>query len=106
MTNIQGTTTSKRCLCIPVDDSGLFLGEKGVYLSATAIEMANPKFGDSHCIKASVDRAIYDAMSDEERKARPILGGMHELERRESQLGADSVSTIDPFAPGSTGPGW
>lgn len=29
VTNIKGKTTTKRCLCIPIDGSGLFLGEKG-----------------------------------------------------------------------------
>lgn len=42
ITNFKGRTETKRCLVIPVDDSGLYVGEKGVYLNLTAIEMENP----------------------------------------------------------------
>ena len=28
VTNIKGKTATKRCLVIPIDDSGVFLGEK------------------------------------------------------------------------------
>lgn len=41
VTNLKGKTATKRCLIIPVDDAGLFIGEKGVYLNLTAIEMQN-----------------------------------------------------------------
>jgi len=80
MMNLKGKTATKRCLCIPVDDAGLFVGEKGVYLNLTAVEMQEPKFGDTHFVKVNLDRAAYDALSEEERKAIPILGGLHELE--------------------------
>ncbi len=42
VTNIKGKTATKKCLCIPIEGSGLFLGEKGCYLNMTAIEMQNP----------------------------------------------------------------
>ena len=29
ITNFKGRTETKRCLVIPVDDSGLYVGEKG-----------------------------------------------------------------------------
>ena len=79
VTNLQGKTATKRCLCIPIDDSGLFLGEKGCYLNMVALEMREPKYGDTHCVKVSVDKSVADAMTDDERKAIPILGGLHEL---------------------------
>ena len=79
VTNIKGKTMTKRCLCIPVEDSGLFLGQKGCYLNMTAIEMQNPRYQDTHCIKVSYDKEVYAQMTEEERKAQPIIGGMHEL---------------------------
>ena len=56
ITNFKGRTETKRCLVIPVDDSGLYVGEKGVYLNLTAIEMENPQFKETHCIKQSLVR--------------------------------------------------
>lgn len=89
VTNIKGKTATKRCLCVPIDDSGLFLGEKGCYLSMTAIEMQNPQYGETHCIKVSYDKEVYERMSDEERSALPIIGGLHPLARR-SEVNAEN----------------
>lgn len=80
--NLKGKTATKRCLVIPVDDSGLFVGEKGVYLNMTAVEMREPRYGDTHCVKINLDRDAYNALSEEERRNIPILGGMHELEQQ------------------------
>ncbi len=79
LVNLKGRTATKRCLVIPLDDSGLFEGEKGVYLNMTAIEMSEPSYGDTHFIKVNLDREAYEALTEEERRAIPILGGMHEL---------------------------
>lgn len=80
--NLKGKTATKRCLVIPVDDSGLFVGEKGVYLNMTAVEMREPRYGNTHCVKINLDRDAYNALSEEERRNIPILGGMHELEQQ------------------------
>lgn len=82
VTNIKGKTATKRCLCIPVDGSGLFLGQKGCYLNMAAIEMQHPNYGDTHCLKVQHDREVYEQMSEEARRAQPILGGLHPIERR------------------------
>lgn len=80
ITNFKGRTETKRCLVIPVDDSGLYVGEKGVYL--TAIEMENPQYKETHCIKQSLDKEIYEALSEEQRQALPIIGGMKPLAKK------------------------
>ena len=76
VTNLKGKTATKRCLIIPVDESGLFVGEKGVYLNMTAIEMENPKFSETHCVKVSLDKEKFEALTEEQRRALPIIGGM------------------------------
>ncbi len=86
VSNLKGNTATKRCLIIPVDDAGLFVGEKGVYLNLTAIEMQNPKYSETHCIKVSLDKERYDAMSEEEKQAQPIIGGMKQLERKQTEM--------------------
>ena len=78
ITNFKGRTETKRCLVIPVDDSGLYVGEKGVYLNLTAIEMENPQYKETHCIKQSLDKEIYE----EQRQALPIIGGMRPLVKK------------------------
>lgn len=93
VTNLKGKTATKRCLIIPVDDAGLFIGEKGVYLNLTAIEMREPKYQDTHCVKVSLDKERYDAMSEEEINAQPIIGGMRQLERQTVEMPV--TSTLD-----------
>lgn len=107
ITNFKGRTATKRCLVIPVDDSGLYVGEKGVYLNLTAIQMENPKFSETHCLKQSLDKEVYEAMTEEQKQALPIIGGMKPLEKKPSPQmnvnstfdGAQSVENEDdlPF---------
>lgn len=77
--NLKGKKATKQCVVIPVEDSGLFVGEKGVYLNMTAIEYREQKYRDSHFIKMSIEREVYDAMSEEEQRAIPIVGGLHPI---------------------------
>lgn len=100
VTNIKGKTTTKQCLCIPIDESGLFLGEKGCYLNMTAIEMQNPQYSDTHCIKVSHDREVYERMTDEERAAQPIIGGLHVLAKK-PQTAVDLTANNNPYMVGA-----
>lgn len=100
VTNLKGKNTSKRCLIIPVDDAGLYVGEKGVYLNMTAIEMREARYGDTHCIKQSLDKAVYENLTDEQRNAIPILGGMHALEAQNRSMAVNDTITTDSFEKG------
>lgn len=93
--NITGRTATKRCLCIPLDDCDLFLGEKGLYLDLTAIELKEPKFKDTHCVKVSLAKERYDALSDDEKKALPIVGGMAQLEIKQKEMPITTNCTLD-----------
>lgn len=86
VTNLKGKTETKRCLVIPVDDARLYVGQKGCYLNMTAIEMQNSQYGDTHCIKQNLDREVYEAMTEEERNAMPIIGSMRPLEKSQAVL--------------------
>ena len=99
VTNIQGKTMVKKCLCIPIEGSGLFLGEKGCYLSMTAIEMQAPRFEDTHCVKVSYDKEDYDRMTPEQRQALPIIGGLRPMARQSTPVQAMPATEVDdlPF---------
>lgn len=84
--DLQGRTETKRCVIIPVDDdNGIYVGEKGCYLNLTAIEMQTPRYSDTHFLKVSHDREVYERMSEEERIKQPIVGGLHELRKKQLQ---------------------
>ena len=99
MMNLKGKTATKRCLVIPVDDAGVFVGEKGVYLNLVANEMQEPKYGDTHFVKVSLDKDAYNALSEEERKNIPILGGMRELQQQARAMqvtqAVDAAAAVD-----------
>jgi hypothetical protein len=98
--NLQGKVT-KRCLIIPVDDcDSIFLGEKGCYLNMTAIEMENPQFNDSHCIKGDLPKEKRETLTDEQKRALPIIGGMKPLNPKpQPTMQVTGTLGQDAFAP-------
>lgn len=100
MRNLQGKSATKKCIIIPVDDcDGMFLGEKGCYLNMTAIEMQNPQYSDTHCIKPDIPKEQREAMTEEQRNAIPIIGGLHAIERQPQQMAVNTTIGADAFAP-------
>lgn len=85
-TKLKGKTTTKKCLIIPIEETNLFVGEKGIYLNLSAIELKERKYEETHFLRQSVDKEIYNQMSEEERKAVPIVGGMKTLEKSIKQM--------------------
>jgi len=59
---------------IPYEPNHVYIGEKGRYLKLTAVELKEPKYEDTHLVKIEVDKAVRDAMTEEQRKAIPIVG--------------------------------
>lgn len=79
---IQGRTEVLRCLVIPVEDNNIFVTTdennhpKAAYIDLTAWELKNPKYNETHIIKQSLPKEVCEKMTDEEKKAIPILGGL------------------------------
>ena len=87
MRNMKGNTATKRCLIIPIDDCpGIFLGEKGCYLDMTAIQLQDPKFKDTHCIKPDIPKDVREQMTEDSLRSIPILGGLHEIKVEQKQM--------------------
>ncbi len=100
MRNLQGKSATKKCIIIPVDEcDGMFLGEKGCYLNMTAIEMQNPQYSDTHCIKPDIPKEQREAMTEEQRNAIPIIGGLHAIERQPQQMAVNTTIGAEVFAP-------
>lgn len=84
--NLKGKSVTKKCLCIPVDDNpAIFVGEKGVYLNLTAVEVENPQYNDTHYVKGNIPREVYEAMTDEQKKSFPILGNMRPIVAKQQE---------------------
>jgi hypothetical protein len=75
---MKGQTGEVECLIIPIEANNLFKGEKGVYLDTTGFEIKN-KTGtskDTHLVKQSLPKEVYEKMTDEQKKEQPIIGSM------------------------------
>lgn len=69
----------EKYVCIPCKANSLFQGEKGIYLEATSWQLKNSEYGESHLIKLSVNKDIYDKLTEEQRQKLPIIGSMKEM---------------------------
>jgi len=79
LVNLKGNTETKKCIVIPVEDANLFIGEKGVYLNMTALQYKEQKYADTHFLKQSLDKEVYNAMTKEQQDAMPVIGGVKSI---------------------------
>ncbi len=70
----------ENCIVIPIKDNSIFEGKSGLYLSLLAYETKEIRFGETHFLKLNIDKAIYQKMTDEERRNQQILGSLKPLE--------------------------
>lgn len=78
--NILTGKTGKNYLAIPLDDNKqLFCGKSGIYFNLLAIPTPNSPFGKDYCLRPQIDKEYYDKMSDEDRRAIPIVGDVTEI---------------------------
>ena len=73
----SGKNKDVDCILIPIAQNNLFKSEKGaVYLDLQGFEYKSQKEGskDTHLVKQSLPKEVFDKMSDEDKKAMPILG--------------------------------
>jgi hypothetical protein len=85
----KGAAGPVECLIIPLEKNYLFKGEKGVYLDLTAFELKERKENKTHLIKQTLPKEIFKAMTDEQKRATPILGDVSVWEHTESEPVSD-----------------
>lgn len=89
--DLKGKTETKRCICIPIEDNNLFVGEKGVYLDFILREISKDKrqYGNTHIICQNIPKEKFEKMTEEEKKAQPILGQIKEYQAAQMQPTAE-----------------
>jgi hypothetical protein len=73
----SGKNKDVDCLLIPIAQNNLYRSEKGaVYLDLIGFETPTDKRKgkDTHLVKQSLSKDLQDKMTEEEKKAMPILG--------------------------------
>ena len=95
---MQGQSGMIECLVLPIIQNNLFKGEKGIYLDLIAFEIENKK-GDSkdtHLVKQSLPKEVFEKMTDEQKKAMPIIGNLRVWDSTYSE--AEPQTNMEPQA--------
>ena len=107
--DFKGQTTTKKCLCIPVEDNNIYVSAKtgAAYIDLVAFENQQPsQYGDTHMIKLSFPKDMLDALTLEQRKALPILGNLAPLGNGQATVPAGSASGLPATVPASSAGGY
>lgn len=73
------TNEGEQYVCIPVKPNCIFNGQKGFYLELAAFQLQNQKYNESHLIKLSVTKEVFDKLTDEQKNKLPIVGSLSEF---------------------------
>jgi hypothetical protein len=90
----KGSAGPVECLIIPLEKNHLFKGEKGVYLDLSAFELKEKKENKTHLIKQTLPKEIFKAMTEEQKRATPILGDVSTWEHTEAEPTSD-LTTLE-----------
>jgi hypothetical protein len=93
----NGESGPVECMIIPLEANHLFKGKSGVYLDMTGWELKEKKDERTHLIKQSLPKDVFKAMTEEEKRAMPILGDVSAWEHSE----AEPVSDMETLPAGS-----
>lgn len=107
---LQGKAGPVKCVVIPVEENNLYIGDKGAYLDVTAIPLTNPKYAETHLLKPSLPKEKYQALTEEQRNAIPIIGGVTPFKTAEpegnaaaaAEYGGTNSAVATPVAPFGT----
>lgn len=97
--NIKGTTETKKCLVIPIEDNHFYVGEKGVYLDLNIRESRTPMYDNTHFIVQNLPKEVYSSLTEEEKKQNPILGSMKPFGGENLSENVQTAATVEepPF---------
>jgi len=82
---------------IPIEANSLVKGEKGVYADFVAFEIKQKKEGsnDTHLIKQTFPKDIYQNMSEDDKKSQPIFGNLRVWDGSGEHSATSSTEVLD-----------
>lgn len=77
--SVQGKFETKKGVFIPIEDNDIYVSVEGdkpkaAYLSVTAWESREEKFGQTHYVKQSFSKQFRESVGEETIKNKPIIG--------------------------------
>lgn len=85
---------------IPIEVNSLVKGEKGVYADFVAFDIKQKKEGsnDTHLIKQTFPKEIYQNMTDEQKKEQPIFGNLRVWDGSGEHSATSSTEVLDEMS--------
>ena len=74
--DLKGASGTVKCLIIPIKENDLFEGEKNISLSLNAFQLKEPRADSktTHLVKQQLSKELFNMLSDDEKRAMPIIG--------------------------------
>jgi hypothetical protein len=87
------TIDGKKSIVLPIEENSLFVSEKtgAVYANWSVLERKAESYGQTHFVKAPINKQAWSALPEELRKA-PIIGNMSPSNRQP----VSSAPTMSP----------
>ncbi len=76
----KGKSGLVECIIIPIEENYLFRGKSGIYLDLTAFEIKERKENQTHLIKQSLPKEVYETLTEDEKRTLPILGNANVMD--------------------------
>ena len=87
------------CLVIPIELNKLHKGEKGLYLNLIGFQYKDPKEKVTHIVKQSFSKDFLASLTEDQRKALPILGSHSVYDGISSESELAAVQSEDDDLP-------
>lgn len=71
---MQGKEGIVDCIVLPIDTNHFYRGEKGVYADFRGFELKEKRENQTHLVKQSYPKEVFDKMTDQEKSEMPIVG--------------------------------
>ena len=100
---MKGKSGEMDCLVIPIEKNNLVQGKKGVYIDLTAIELNEPRESkngevpDTHLVKQNLPKEVYATLTDEQKKAMPILGNAIDWSKVSREPAPNNTNVGEPI---------
>jgi len=86
----KGKSGMVQGIFIPFEVNHLFVGEKGIYLDLVAFPLKESKNNQTHLVKQSLPKDVYQKMTETEKKDQPIIGSLNFADSTPSEANNDA----------------
>lgn len=73
---LQGKNGLIDCVVLPIEANSFIKGEKGIYFDIAAYELKEKRENQTHLLKQSFPKEVFERMTEQQKTSIPIIGSM------------------------------